>query len=96
MATTTANYRNDLGDDRVAYDVDTVSLHLPVDVLAAAARGELDLNALARAELANMGRDEQGEWVGFGEAAEALGVQVYDEDGLGDERDWRVVRDVRN
>jgi len=34
-------------------------------VLAAAARGEIDLNRLAREELANRGLDTHGEWVGF-------------------------------
>jgi hypothetical protein len=34
-------------------------------VLAAVARGELDLNLLAREELAARGLDKQGEWVGF-------------------------------
>jgi len=34
-------------------------------VLAAAARGELDLNRLAHEELASRGLDAQGEWVGF-------------------------------
>jgi hypothetical protein len=37
-------------------------------VLAAAARGELDLNRLAREELAARGLDRQGEWVGFAAA----------------------------
>mgnify|MGYP000113658104 FL=1 len=37
-------------------------------VLAAAARGELDLNNLARKELANRGLDKQGQWVGFDKA----------------------------
>ena len=37
-------------------------------VLAAAARGELDLNLLAREELASRGLDPQGEWVGFDRA----------------------------
>ena len=37
-------------------------------VLAAAARGEIDLNRLARAELANRGLDTQGKWVGFTQA----------------------------
>ncbi len=39
-------------------------------VLAAAARGELDLNKLAREELAARGLDKQGNWVGFEKAAE--------------------------
>ncbi len=34
-------------------------------VLAAAARGEIDLNRLAREELAARGLDDQGKWVGF-------------------------------
>ena len=34
-------------------------------VLAAVARGELDLNRLAREELAARGQDRQGVWVGF-------------------------------
>jgi hypothetical protein len=39
-------------------------------VLAAAARGEIDLNQLAREELASRGQDENGVWVGFERAAE--------------------------
>lgn len=37
-------------------------------VLAAAARGEIDLNRLAREELANRGLDQNGTWVGFDQA----------------------------
>jgi len=37
-------------------------------VLAAVARGELDLNCLAREELANRGLDQNGTWVGFDQA----------------------------
>ena len=37
-------------------------------VLAAAARGDLDLNLLAREELASRGLDTHGEWVGFDRA----------------------------
>lgn len=39
-------------------------------VLAAAARGELDLNRLAREELASRGLDQNGAWVGFDRARE--------------------------
>ena len=39
-------------------------------VLAAAARGEIDLNLLAREELASRGQDEYGNWVGFERAAQ--------------------------
>ena len=34
-------------------------------VLAAAARGELDLNRLAKEELAARGLNDQGNWIGF-------------------------------
>lgn len=37
-------------------------------VLVAVANGELDLNNLARKELANRGLDKQGQWVGFDKA----------------------------
>jgi len=39
-------------------------------VLAAVARGELDLNLLAREELASRGQDLNGIWVGFDRATE--------------------------
>lgn len=39
-------------------------------VLAAVARGELDLNRLAREELVARGQDENGVWVGFDRAAD--------------------------
>ena len=39
-------------------------------VLAAVARGELDLNQLAREELASRGLDDKGVWVGFDRAKE--------------------------
>ena len=38
-------------------------------VLSAAARGELDLNRLAREELASRGLNMTGQWVGFERAA---------------------------
>ena len=43
-------------------------------VLAAAARGELDLNRLAREELASRGLDQNGAWVGFKQAAKIHNV----------------------
>ncbi len=43
-------------------------------VLAAAARGEIDLNRLAREELAARGLDMQGVWVGFDRAKEFQNV----------------------
>ncbi len=43
-------------------------------VLAAAARGEIDLNRLAREELAARGLDMQGVWVGFDRAKQIHNV----------------------
>lgn len=40
----------------------------PVEVLAAAVRGAIDLNQLAREELAKRGLDKNGSWVGFAKA----------------------------
>lgn len=41
-------------------------------VLAAVARGEIDLNQIAREELASRGLDDQGRWVGFDQARAVL------------------------
>ena len=41
----------------------------PTKVLAAVSRGELDLNLVAREELAARGLDKNGVWVGFDRAA---------------------------
>lgn len=43
-------------------------------ILAAAARGELDLNHLAKLELCSRGQGLNGEWVGFERAKEVHGV----------------------
>lgn len=43
-------------------------------VLAAAARGEIDLNRIAREELANRGLGIHGEWVGFQAARKIHGI----------------------
>jgi hypothetical protein len=43
-------------------------------VLAAAARGEIDLNRIAREELASRGAGLSGMWVGFDAARKELGV----------------------
>ena len=45
----------------------------PTALLAAGARGELDLNRLARVELASRGLDLDGVWVGFERAREIHG-----------------------
>jgi hypothetical protein len=44
----------------------------PVRVLVAVALGELDLNRLAREEMAQRGYDQQGVWVGFKRARDDL------------------------
>lgn len=44
--------------------------------LAAAACGELDLNALAIIELAGRGQDERGEWVGFDKARQIASAKL--------------------
>lgn len=41
---------------------------LPISVLVAAASGKLDLNALARDEMASRGLDNEGKWIGFAKA----------------------------
>jgi hypothetical protein len=46
----------------------------PATVLAAVARGEIDLNKIAREELASRGRGLNGEWVGFQKAQVIHGV----------------------
>lgn len=38
---------------------------IPSEILAAVARGEIDLNQLAQLELASRGQDINGKWVGF-------------------------------
>ena len=45
---------------------------LPISVLIAAANQQLDLNALAREELAARGLDSNGKWVGFNKARALL------------------------
>ena len=58
-------------------------------VLAAVARGELDLNQLAREELAFRGQDINGTWVGFNRAAELhLGKKVPAKQELSSLNEW--------
>lgn len=44
-------------------------------LLAAVARGEIDMNEMARMELANRGQGKNGEWVGFDRAAQIHGIR---------------------
>jgi hypothetical protein len=57
--------------DGTAFTIDELGFMQLADarILAAVARGELDLNVVARRELANRGLDHHGKWVGFAKAA---------------------------
>ncbi len=54
------------------YDHSLVLQTAHVALLAAASTGRLDLNQLAREELANRGVDHTGCWVGFDRARELI------------------------
>ncbi|SFM67613.1 hypothetical protein [Nitrosomonas communis] len=45
---------------------------LPLKLILAAANGQIDLNEMARNQLANRGLDLSGKWVGFAKARELL------------------------
>jgi hypothetical protein len=50
---------------------DTAAAYLqtiPAEILAAAARGDLDLNAIARQELGSRGLNWEAKWIGFPKA----------------------------
>lgn len=53
----------------------------PAAVLAAVARGELDLNHLAREELAQRGLGLQGQWIGFARARQLHRTHVTTAEG---------------
>jgi hypothetical protein len=55
-------------------------------VLAAAARGEIDLNQIAREELASRGLGLHGEWIGFQAAREVYGIAVQGGTKIKDEK----------
>ena len=44
----------------------------PDDIIAAAARGDIDLNRLAREALASRGLDHNAKWIGFDAAARLM------------------------
>jgi len=56
----------------VAHDDAMVLQGAVTKLLVAAAQGKIDLNAMARTELANRGMDATGRWVGFDQAIAAL------------------------
>jgi hypothetical protein len=58
----------------IDYDYGHISL-MSTDFLAAVARGEVDMNELAKRTLANRGYGPNCEWLGFEGARQALGVE---------------------
>jgi hypothetical protein len=64
--------------DGTAFTIDELGFMQLADarILAVVARGELDLNAVARRELANRGLDHRGTWVGFAKAAHIAAQDV--------------------
>lgn len=56
-------------------DVEGVIQLMKNEVLAAVLKGEIDLNEVARLEMASRGLDKKGTWVGFQKAAEIHGVR---------------------
>ena len=55
-----------------------------VRVLVAVSRGELDLNVLAREELASRGLDQNGLWVGFERARRHRSEAMQEDQGVED------------
>ena len=68
--------KKDTGYSAGAFTVDEIGFIQIADakVLAAVARGEIDLNKIAREELANRGLGLHGEWVGFQRARQIHGI----------------------
>ena len=58
-------------NEGTGYTVDDLGLIqlAAAKILVAVARGDLDLNAVARRELASRGLDQTGTWVGFEQAS---------------------------
>lgn len=48
---------------------------LPLNIILAAANGKIDLNAMAREQLAGRGLDLSGAWVGFEKARDLIHVK---------------------
>lgn len=68
--------KKDSGYSAGPFSVDEIGFIQIADakVLTAAARGKIDLNRIAREELANRGLGLRGEWVGFDRAREIHGL----------------------
>jgi len=68
--------KNDSGYSSGPFTVDEIGFIQIAEakVLAAVARGEIDLNRIAKEELANRGLGLHGEWVGFKAARTIHGI----------------------
>ena len=51
--------------DKLGREITEFFQMAPLEIIIAAARGEVDLNEFARQQLANRGLNEQGAWIGF-------------------------------
>ena len=58
----------------LTYDELAILQLATIRLLSEAAKENIDLNELAKRELANRGLDTNGEWVGFDEAKKIHGV----------------------
>ncbi len=72
----TAQMKEKTGYSAGSFSVDEIGFIQIAEakVLAAVARGEIDLNRIAREELANRGLGRHGEWVGFQRARQIHGI----------------------
>ena len=71
-----ANMKSELVEEIVSDDLNPHFLFqtVPSALLLAIVSGDLDADALARAELSNRGEDKDGRWVGFDRSAEIFKV----------------------
>jgi hypothetical protein len=58
----------------LTYDELAILQLATIRLLSEAAKGNIDLNELAKRELANRGMDKDGKWVGFDEAKKLHGI----------------------
>lgn len=57
---------------KAAKDAQETMQTFDAETLAAASRGEIDLNEIARNELAQRGLNEHGKWIGFDKAGKRM------------------------
>lgn len=63
-----------MNTSQFTYDQLSFLQSLPIALVAAIARGDIDVQQMAREELAARGVDENGAWVGFAAASRIHGV----------------------